>query len=69
MDTIWNIGIGLDMDLQNSPNNEYFQKSEQLINSTRDVNFLQFLSRNSFCFSQTILLFLMINNKFSSYVL
>jgi hypothetical protein len=48
MDTIWNIAIGLDMDLQNNPDNEYLKKSEQLINSTRNINFLQFISRNLF---------------------
>ena len=36
------------MDLQNNPDNEYLKKSEQLINSTRNINFLQFISRNLF---------------------
>jgi hypothetical protein len=30
MDTIWNCAFGLDIDLQNNPDNQYLQKSEKV---------------------------------------
>ena len=37
MDTIWNCAFGVDMDLQNNPNNPYLEKSERVF--TNMANF------------------------------
>jgi hypothetical protein len=37
MDTIWNCAFGLDIDLQNDPNNPYLEKSEAVFRNS--INF------------------------------
>ncbi len=44
MDTIWNCAFGLDIDLQNDLDNEYFYKSEALFSIAFDFSFAHFLS-------------------------
>ena len=38
MDTIWNCAFGVDIDIQNNPNNVYYTKSEQLFQETVNIN-------------------------------
>ena len=43
MDTIWNCAFGVDIDVQNNPDNEYFTKCEKLFSNTSKINFLMYL--------------------------
>ena len=43
MDTIWNTAFGVDIDLQNNPENIYFQKCELVFKETGEFRFPQFL--------------------------
>ena len=47
MDTIWNCAFGLDIDLQNDRNNEYFKNSEAVITSTQEVPLLAVVARKN----------------------
>ncbi len=38
MDTIWNCAFGVDIDLQNDTQNEYFTKAEMFFNSFNHLN-------------------------------
>ncbi len=52
MDTIWNVAFGVDIDLQNDLNNDYFDKCEIMFAKTRNPNFNLFLfasNLNVFC--------------------
>lgn len=46
MDTIWNCAFGLDIDLQNNPNNEYLKNSEKTFSNATQPPFISVLSRN-----------------------
>ncbi len=48
MDTIWNCAFGLDIDLQNNPNNEYFKNSEKVFQMTNSFSLPIFFSSNAF---------------------
>lgn len=48
MDSIWNCAFGLDIDLQNNPNNEYFNKCEQVFRNMAEFNIFMFLGGMSF---------------------
>ncbi len=43
MDTIWNCAFGLDIDVQNQPNNDYFTKCEQVFSNSWKFNFPMYL--------------------------
>jgi hypothetical protein len=43
MDTIWNAAFGIDIDVQNNPDNEYFTKCEKVFTDADDPNIFQFL--------------------------
>jgi hypothetical protein len=38
MDTIWNCAFGVDIDIQNNPNNIYFTKAEQVFSDSVNLN-------------------------------
>ena len=40
MDTIWNCAFGVDIDLQNNPDNEYFKKCEQIFSEATHLTIL-----------------------------
>jgi hypothetical protein len=44
MDSIWNCAFGLDIDLQNNRENDYFVNSENVFKKSLDMNFFQKLS-------------------------
>jgi hypothetical protein len=46
MDTIWNCAFGIDIDIQNNPENEYFTKCEKVFSNTEKQNLFTFLSSN-----------------------
>lgn len=46
MDMIWNCAYGMDMDLQNNPDNEYFHASEQVFKEATKFKFFNILSSN-----------------------
>jgi len=50
MDTIWNCAFGLDIDLQNNPDNEYFKNSEKVFQMTNSFSLPIFFSSNAFSF-------------------
>ena len=37
MDTIWNSAFGVDIDIQNNPENEYFDKCEKVFGNTSNL--------------------------------
>jgi hypothetical protein len=37
MDTIWNCAFGIDIDVQNNPENEYFTKCEKVFANTEKL--------------------------------
>jgi hypothetical protein len=39
MDSIWNCAFGIDIDLQNNPNNEYFFQCERAFSNTVNLTF------------------------------
>jgi hypothetical protein len=43
MDTIWNCAFGLDIDIQNNPENDYFNKAEQVFSDTVNLNLLSYI--------------------------
>lgn len=43
MDTIWNTAFGIDINMQNNPNNPYFNKCESHFSSAVHFNFGLFL--------------------------
>lgn len=46
MDTIWNCAFGIDTDLQNDLNNQYFYRAEQIFKRSADLNFPMYLGGN-----------------------
>ncbi len=46
MDTIWNCAFGIDIDIQNNPENEYFTKCETVFSNTEKQNIFTFLASN-----------------------
>ena len=38
MDTIWNCAFGVDIDIQNNPNNDYFTKCESAFSNSWKMN-------------------------------
>lgn len=42
MDTIWNCAFGVDIDLQNNPENEYFNRCEKVFKDVGDMNILSY---------------------------
>ena len=44
MDTIWNCAYGIDIDLQNNPDNEYFHASEKVFSDAVKFKVLNHLS-------------------------
>jgi cytochrome P450 len=43
MDTIWNCAFGLDIDIQNSRENEYFTRSEEVFAKTENLHFFAYM--------------------------
>jgi hypothetical protein len=43
MDTIWNCAFGLDIDIQNNRENEYFKNCEAIFQNNADLSFRLFL--------------------------
>ena len=43
MDSIWNCAFGLDVDVQNNPNNIYYTKSEEHFASLVNFPFLYYI--------------------------
>jgi hypothetical protein len=43
MDTIWNCAFGLDIDVQNQPDNEYFTNCELVFSNTWKLDFRRYL--------------------------
>jgi len=39
MDSIWNCAFGVDIDVQNNPNNEYFYQCERAFSNTVNLTF------------------------------
>ena len=50
MDTIWNCAFGIDIDIQNNPENEYFTKCEKVFSNTEQQNIFTFLASNNYTF-------------------
>jgi hypothetical protein len=48
MDTIFNVAFGLDMDLQNKPDNPYFHKCERHFQIAAEFPFIMHLLSNFF---------------------
>ena len=46
MDTIWNCAFGLDLDLQNNPDNEYLKHCYAHLDSFENVSVIGLISRN-----------------------
>lgn len=44
MDTLWNCTYGIDINVQNKPNNEYFKASEKIFSDAFKFKFLKILS-------------------------
>ena len=44
MDTIWNCAFGVDIDVQNHPDNEYFKRSETVFRNTADLTPIMYLT-------------------------
>jgi hypothetical protein len=43
MDTIWNCAFGLDIDVQNNPDNKYFTSCELVFSNSWKLNFQSYL--------------------------
>lgn len=46
MDTIWNCAFGVDIQVQDNPDNEYFVKCEQFFKEIGSDNILNFIGSN-----------------------
>ena len=46
MDTIWNCAFGLDIDVQNQPDNEYFTNCELVFSNSWKLNLPSYLGSN-----------------------
>ena len=60
MDTIWNVAFGVDIDIQNNPNNEYFTKAEKVFENLANISSAAYISGNSL----TVLTFFSSLSKF-----
>jgi hypothetical protein len=47
MDSIWNCAFGIDIDIQNNPNNEYFYQCERVFSNSVNLTFPLKLGSNS----------------------
>ena len=56
MDTIWNCAFGIDIDIQNNPENEYFTKCEKVFSNTEQQNIFTFLASNNYTFKKAYLI-------------
>ncbi len=50
MDTIWNCAFGIDIDIQNNPDNEYFTKCENVFSNAENLDFFSYLGSKRFNF-------------------
>lgn len=48
MDTIWKCAFGIDIDIQNNPDNEYFTKCERVFSDAENLQFSSYLGSKYF---------------------
>nr|UOU03273.1 cytochrome P450 3045C1-1 [Brachionus rubens] len=67
MDSIWNCAFGVDVDIQNNPDNEYFKRCEALFEFLAIPNFLNYIANYLHEFQEITLQAIFISSKLFSY--